>query len=146
MPLSPSWKTHFLQGLATANAIGDCNTKKFTKAMIHDAAVDTKMKYLNKDHSLILVADNKKQVIILYNLKNLRPTNTVAALFGLGPDTQVVALDVNTAIATQSKCTQPAANIIASAPSEPPHTEIPTSTDSACSSQPHSFEMPSSKQ
>jgi hypothetical protein len=55
MLLSPSWKTQFLQGLAPANAIGDHNTKKFTKAMTHNAAVDTKMKYLNKDHNLILV-------------------------------------------------------------------------------------------
>ncbi len=60
---------HFLQGLAPANAIGDCNTKKFTEAMTHDAAVDTKMKYLNEDHNLILVADNKKQVVLLHNIK-----------------------------------------------------------------------------
>ena len=120
MPLSPSWKMHFLQGLAPANAIGNRNTKKFTKAMIHDAAVDTEMKYLNKNHNLILVADNKKQVVIIHNLKNLggttiSPTNKVAALFGLGPNAQVVALDINAAIATQSKRTQPAADIIAAA-------------------------------
>jgi hypothetical protein len=70
MPLSPSWKTHFLQGLAPLNAIGNHNVSKYTKAMTHDAAVDTKMKYLNKDHNLILVANHKKQVIILHNLKN----------------------------------------------------------------------------
>ncbi len=91
MPLSPSWKAYFLQGLAPVNTIGDCNTKKFTKALTHDAAVDTKMKYLNKDHNLILVTDNKKQVVLLHNIKNLggatiNPTNKVAALFGLGPD------------------------------------------------------------
>ena len=51
------------------NAIGDRNARKFTKAMTHDAAVDTKMKYLNKDNNLILVADNKKHVVLLPNLK-----------------------------------------------------------------------------
>ena len=120
MPLFPSWKMHFQQGLASASAIGDCNTNKFTKAMTHDTAVDTKMKYLNKDHNLILVADNKKQVILLHDIKNLggttiNPTNKVAALFGLGPNAQVVALYVNANITTQSKCTQPAADIIAAA-------------------------------
>ena len=120
MLLSPSWKMRFLQGLAPANAIGHRNTKKFTKAMTHEAAVDTKMNYLNEDHNLILVADNKKQVVLLHNLKNLggttiNPTNKVAALFGMGPDAQVIALDVNVAITTQSKCTQPAADIIAAA-------------------------------
>ena len=39
----------------------------------------------------------------------------MAALFGLGPDAQVVALDVDAAITTQSKRTQPAADIIAAA-------------------------------
>ena len=74
MPLSPSWKTHFLQVLAPANAIGDRYTKKFTKAMTHNAAVDTKMKYLNKDHILILVTNNKKQAVLLHNIKNLEGT------------------------------------------------------------------------
>ena len=58
--------------------------------MAHDAAVDTKMKYLSKEHSLTLVADNKKQVVILHSLKNyggtiLQPVSKVAALLGLGP-------------------------------------------------------------
>ena len=120
MLLSPSWKTHFLQALAPANMIGNHNMKKFTKAMTHDATVDTKMKYLNKDHNLIFVADNKKQVVLLHNIKNLggmtiNPTNKMAALFELGHDAQVIALDVNTTITTQSKHTQPAADIIAAA-------------------------------
>ena len=59
MPLSPSWKTHFLHGLTAANVIGDRNAAKFTKAMTHDAAVDIKMKYLNQDNNLILVVDIK---------------------------------------------------------------------------------------
>jgi hypothetical protein len=85
--------------------------------MIHDAAVDTKMKYLHEDHNLILVMDNKMQVGILQNLKNLggmaiNPTNKVAALFELGPNAQVVALEVNAANATQSKRTQQTADII----------------------------------
>ncbi len=71
MPLSPSWKTHFLQGLAAAKAIGDRNAGKFTKAMTHDAAMDTKMKYLNEDNKLILITDNKRQVVLLHNIKNL---------------------------------------------------------------------------
>ncbi len=84
MLLSPSWKTRFLQGLAPLNAIGDQNVTKFLEAMTHNAAVDTKMKYLSKDHNLILIADNKKQVVILHNLKNyggttLQLTNKVAA-------------------------------------------------------------------
>ena len=41
--------------------------------------------------------------------------NKVAALFGMGSDTQVVALDVNTTISSQSKCTPSAADIIAAA-------------------------------
>ena len=111
---------HFLQGLAAANVIGNYNARKFTKAMIYNAAVDAKMKYLNEDHNLILVADNKKQVVLLRNLKNwggttINPTDKVVALFGLGPNAQVVALDVDAAIATQSKHTQPAAAIIATA-------------------------------
>jgi hypothetical protein len=120
MPLSPSWKTHFLQGLTPLNVIGNRNVTKFLEAMTHNAAVDTKMKYLSKDHNLILVADNKKQVVILHNLKNyggmtLQPTNKVAALFGIGPDTQVIVLNVAAAISTQSKRTQSAANIITAA-------------------------------
>ncbi len=116
MPLSPCWKTHFLQGLAPLNAIGNRNARKFTKATTQDATVDTKMKYLNKDNNLILVADNKKQVVLLHNLKNLggttiNPTNKVAALFGMGSDAQVVNLDVNAAIAPQSKRTLPVADI-----------------------------------
>ncbi len=105
MPLSPCWKTHFLQGLAPLNAIGNRNARKFTKATTHDATVDTKMKYLNEDNNLILVADNKKQVM------TINPTNKVAALFGMGPDAQVVNLDVNAAIAPQSKRTLPVADI-----------------------------------
>jgi hypothetical protein len=120
MPLSPSWKTHFLQGLAAANAIGDRNVTKFTAAMTHDAAIDTKMKYLNEDNNLILVVDNKKHVVLLHNIKNLggttiNPTNKVAALIGMGPDAQVVALNVDAAIASQSRRTQPAADIITEA-------------------------------
>jgi hypothetical protein len=53
------------------NAIGDRNARKFSNAMIHHTAVGTKMKYLNKGQNLILVADNKKQVILLHSLKNL---------------------------------------------------------------------------
>jgi hypothetical protein len=120
MLLSPSWKMRFLQGLAPLNAIGDRSVKKYLEAMTHDTAVDTKMKYLSTDHNFILIADNKKQVTILHNLKNygrmmLQPTNKVAALFGISPDAQVVALNASTAIATQSKHTQSAANIIAAA-------------------------------
>jgi hypothetical protein len=96
---------HFLQALAPLNAIGNQNMTKFLEAMTHDAAVDTKMKYLSKDHNLILITDNKKQVVILHNLKNyrgmtLQPTNKVAALFRIGLDAQVVILDVNATIST----------------------------------------------
>jgi hypothetical protein len=120
MPLSPSWKTHFLQGLAPLNAIGDRNVNKYSEAMTHDAAMDTKMKYLSEDHNFILIANKKKQVTILHNLKNyggtmLQPTSKLAALFGIGPDAQVIALDASAAISTQSKCTQSTANIIATA-------------------------------
>ncbi len=78
------------------------------------------MKYLNKDNNLILVADNKKHVVLLHNLKNLggttiNPMNKVAALFGMGHDAQVVILDVDAAIAPQSKRTLPLADIIATA-------------------------------
>jgi hypothetical protein len=121
MLLSPSWKTHcFLQGLAPLNAIGNQNVTKILEAMTHDTAVDTKMKYLSEDHNLILIADNKKQAVILQNLKNyggttLQPTNKVAALFGIGPDAQVVVLNVDAAISTQYKRTQSVANIITAA-------------------------------
>ena len=120
MPLSPCWKMHFLRGLTAANVIGDRNVAKFTEAMTHDAAIDTKMKYLNEDNNLILVTDNKKQVVFLHNIKNLggttiNPTNKVAALIGMGPDAQVVALDVNVAIAPQIKRIQPANVIIEAA-------------------------------
>jgi hypothetical protein len=50
--------------------IGDHNMKKYSEAMTQDANVDTKMKYLIEDHNFILIADNKKQVTILHNLKN----------------------------------------------------------------------------
>ena len=36
-------------------------------------------------------------------------------LYRIGPDAQVVAVNANAAIATQSKCTQSAADIIAAA-------------------------------
>ena len=52
--------------------------------------------------------------------------NKVAALFGMGSNTQVVALDVNTTISSQSKCTPSAADIIAAAA---------ISTDSLCALQ-----------
>ena len=85
--------------------------------MAHNAAVDTKMKYLSKEHNLTLVADNKKQVVILHSLKNyggtiLQHINKVAALLGLGPDAHVVTLDTTTAIAAQNKHTQSTAGII----------------------------------
>jgi hypothetical protein len=75
---------------------------------------------LSEDHNFILIADNKKQVTILHNLKIyggtiLQPTNKVAALFRIGPAAQVVALDASAAIATQFKCTQSTANIIVAA-------------------------------
>jgi hypothetical protein len=70
MPLSPSWKTHFLQGLALLNRISNRNMTRYSEAMIHNATVDSKMKYLSKDHNLILLANNKKIVTILHNLKN----------------------------------------------------------------------------
>ncbi len=94
--------------------------KKYLEAMTHNTIVDTKMKYLSKDHNFILITDNKKQVTILHNLKNygrtmLQPTNKVAALFGIDPDAQAIALNASAAIATQSKCTQSAADIIAAA-------------------------------
>jgi hypothetical protein len=131
MPLTPSWKMHVLQGLVPLNKIGDQNVTKFSEAMTHNAAVETKMKYLSEDHNLILIADNKKQVIILHNLKNyggatLQPTNKVAALFEIGPGTQVIVLDVNATISTQSKCTQSAADII---------TAATIGTDSRCALQ-----------
>ncbi len=118
MPLSPSWKQHILQGLEPLNAIGNNKVANFTDTMARDAAMDTKMKYLSKEHNLILVADNKKQVVILHNLKNyggtiLQPVNKVAALLGLGPDAHVVALDTTMAIAAQNKHTQTAAEFIA---------------------------------
>jgi hypothetical protein len=117
MPLSPSWKQHFLQGLEPLNTIGNNNVANFTKAMAHNAAMDTKMTYLSEEHNLILVADNKKQVVILCNLKNysgtiLQPVNKVVALLGLGPNAHVVALDAATAIAAQNKYTQSMADII----------------------------------
>jgi hypothetical protein len=121
MPLPPSWKTHFLHRLTAANAIGDRNdATKFTEAMTHDAAIDTKMKYLNEDNNLILVADNKKQVVILHSIKNLggttiNPTNKVVALIAVGPEAQFVALDVDAAIAPQIKRTQPAHDIVETA-------------------------------
>ena len=110
MLLSPTWKTHFLQGLAPLNAIGNHNVSKYTKAMTYNTATDTKMKYLNKDRNLILVANHKKQVIILHNLKNyggtiLQLDNKVAALLGLGPDAHVVALNASTAVTAQCKRT-----------------------------------------
>jgi hypothetical protein len=120
MLLSPSWKTHFLQGLAPLNAIGNRNVTKYTKAMTRNAAVDSKMNNLSKDHNFILIANNKKSVTILHNLKNyggtiFQPTNNVAALFGLGSKAQVDALDASAAIATQSKRTQSPEDIIATA-------------------------------
>ncbi len=45
----------------------------------------------------------------------INPTNKVAALFGMGPGAQVIALDINAAIASQSKHTQPATDIITAA-------------------------------
>jgi hypothetical protein len=99
--------------------------------MTHDAAVDTKMKYLSEDHNLILIADNKKQAVILQNLKNyggtkLQSTNKVEALFRINPNTQVVVLNVDAAISTQSKRIQSVANII---------TAATISTDSLCALQ-----------
>ena len=130
------------------NAIGNNNVANFTYAMAHDAAVDTKMKYLSKEHSLTLVADNKKQVVILHSLKKyggtiLQPVDKVAALLGLGPDAHVVALDTTTAIAAQNKHTQSTAGIITTdidtlRTLRPPPTAVANQTTTAlpCSS-PH---------
>jgi hypothetical protein len=120
MPLSPSWKMHFLQGLMPLNAIGDRNMTRYSEAMTHNAAMDSKMKYLSKYHNLILLANNKKKVTILHNLKNyggtiLQPTNKVAALLGMDNKAQIIALDASAAIATHSKQTQSAADINAAA-------------------------------
>ena len=88
MPLSPSWKTHVLQGLAAANAIGDRNAGKFTEAMTHDAAIETKMKYLYEDNNLILVEDiidtGRTMKALLNTLAKLEPKSvTVAGRVGL---------------------------------------------------------------
>jgi hypothetical protein len=109
---------HFLQGLVPLNAIGNHNMTRYSEAMTHNAAVDSKMKYLSKDHNFILLANNQRKANILCNIKNfgrtiLQSTNKVAALLGMGNKAQVVALNVSAAIATPSKQMQSAANIIA---------------------------------
>jgi hypothetical protein len=68
--LSPSWKTHFLIGLDPLNMLGDHNVVKYMEAIDIQANVDTKMKYQNNNHNLILVTTNNKQVTVLCNLKN----------------------------------------------------------------------------
>lgn len=50
MSLSPSWKMHFLHGLALFNAIGTHNASKYSNTLAHKVAVNTKMKFLSKDH------------------------------------------------------------------------------------------------
>jgi hypothetical protein len=55
---------HFLQGLEPLNAIGDRIVKKYLEAMTHNATMDTKMKYLSKDHNFIFIVNNKKKVTI----------------------------------------------------------------------------------
>ena len=89
--------------------------------MTHDAAVGHQDKVSDQgSQPNPRCGQQKKQVVLLHNIKilggtTINLTNKVAALFGLGPDAQVVALDVDAAITTQSKRTQPAADIIAAA-------------------------------
>jgi hypothetical protein len=68
------------------------------------ANLDTKMKYLNKDHNLILVANKNEQVTMLHNLKNYGSSffnpidiNKVAALISMGPKVAVIKLNAGTA-------------------------------------------------
>ncbi len=70
MPLSPSWKTHFLKGLAPLNTIGDHNMTRYSEAMTHNAAMDSKIKYLTMGHNFILLTNNQRKVNILHNIKN----------------------------------------------------------------------------
>jgi hypothetical protein len=102
IPLSPSWKMHFLTGLDPLNMLCNCNVVKYTKAMEIQVNVDTKMKYLNNDNNLILIANKNKQATVLHNLKNyggsfFNPVNKLAALIGIGPEAAVVKLDAGTA-------------------------------------------------
>ncbi len=159
MPLSPSWKTHFLQGLAPLNAIDDRNVSKYTKAMTYNAAMDTKMKYLNEDHNLILVADHKKQVIILHNLKTMAapfssPTTKSQPSSAWAPTpTSLLSMQArplphnpNVPSPRQTSLQPPPLALTDYAPFVPPPAAKQTTAASPCLPPPHSSAKQSSKQ
>ncbi len=118
MPLSLSWKMHFLTSLDPLSAFGDRHVVKYTEVMDIQANVNTKMKYLNNDHNLILVTTTNKQVTLLHNLKNygstfFNPVNKVAALIGMGLEAAVIKLDTGTTTTGLCACTPTIAEIFA---------------------------------
>ncbi len=109
MPLSPTWKTHFLTGLGLLNRLSSRNIIKCTEVMEIQANVDTKMKYLTNDQNLILFTNKNKQVTVLQNLKNyggsfFNPVDKVAALIGMGHKAAVIKLDTGTATTSLCVC------------------------------------------
>ncbi len=73
MTFHASWNTLF-NSLATANKSGNWKVASSTGAMDFEASLNAKMTSLNQPYGLLLVADNKKEVIILHNPHNFGGT------------------------------------------------------------------------
>jgi hypothetical protein len=102
MTFHASWKALF-DSITTVNKYGDRNVAGFTGAMDFEASLDVRMTRLDQPYSLLLVANDKKEVSILHHPHNfggtlLRPTNKVGCLVGIGPSAVPVIVDHNGAL------------------------------------------------
>ena len=97
-----SWTAYFLS-ITAVNESGDRNIPGFTGAMDFESSADEKMTALNEPNGFILVANHKKEIVLLHNPNNfggtlLRPTHKIGCLLGVGHNATPVILDATVAI------------------------------------------------
>jgi hypothetical protein len=131
MTFHASWNALF-NSLATANESGNRNVAGFTGAMDFEVSLDAKMMSLNQPYGLLLVADNKKEVIILHNPHNfggtlLCPTNKVGCLVSTGPAAVPVIVDHQGALRS-IQAIVPSIEDIANCPTADDLASLPTPT------------------
>jgi hypothetical protein len=73
MPLQNSWKAHFIL-LIMVNKLGNRNIPGFTSTMDFESSLNQKMMTLNQTNSFLLVADNKREIVLLHNPTNFGGT------------------------------------------------------------------------
>jgi len=122
MILYASWKALF----TTINAINESGNRNiagftsaiagFTGAMDADANLDVQMMCLTHPLGLLLIANNSKEVSIIYHPHNfggslLCPTHKMGCLVGMGPNATPVILNHRSALSPVNAIVPPIDNI-----------------------------------